>query len=74
MKNHEQTMLNMGCPDCGGEIELYETNLSGDGGKYRCKKCPRDTNWKVGKSVSFSEIINHMKAKSAETQVGKPKS
>lgn len=61
MTKHEQTMLNMGCPDCGGAIELYDTNPSGDGGKYRCKKCPRDTVWKVGKSVPFSVILDRLK-------------
>jgi len=51
MTKHKQTMLGMGCPDCGGEIELYDTNPNGNGGRYRCLKCPRDTVWKVGKHI-----------------------
>ncbi len=66
MTKHEHTMLSMGCPDCGGAIELYDTNPNGDGGKYRCKKCPRDTVWKVGKSVPFSEILNRLKGPKAK--------
>jgi hypothetical protein len=63
MTVHEQSMLNMGCPECKGDIELYETNPNGTGGKYRCKQCRRDTVWAVAKALSFAEIIAGRKAK-----------
>jgi len=65
MTVHEQNMLGVGCPECGGDIELYETNPSGTGGKYRCKQCGRDTVWAVGRTLSFTEMIAEMKAKMA---------
>ena len=63
MTKQEQEMLDMGCPECGGEIELYATNPTGTGGKYRCKSCGRDTVWTVGKALSFPEMLAAMKAK-----------
>jgi hypothetical protein len=66
MTNHEQTMLNRGCPDCGGDIELYDTHLNGQQGRYRCKKCPRDTFWKVGKSMSFADVMKKIQSKTSK--------
>jgi transposase-like protein len=72
MTNHAEIMLKRGCPDCRGDIELYDSHLNGIQGRYRCKKCSRDTFWKVGKSTSFSNVLKKMKSKAAETQDGKP--
>ena len=63
MTKHEQIMLDMGCPECGGDIELYDTNPSGTSGRYRCKECPRDTVWAVGKAMSFTDVVKEMQAK-----------
>ncbi len=49
---HEQLMLDMGCPICESDIELYDSNPSGTGGKYKCTQCGHDTFWAVGKSQS----------------------
>lgn len=60
---HDRTdMIDMGCPECGGEIELYDINTTGTGGRYRCKQCPRDTVWALGKSKSLTEILGEIKA------------
>lgn len=67
MTKHEQQMLDMGCPDCGGEIELYDTNANGMGGRYRCKQCPRDTVWAVGKAMSMMEVIQEMRGETGDT-------
>jgi transposase-like protein len=67
MTKHEQKMIDLGCPDCKGQIELYDTNATGTGGRYRCKQCGRDTVWAVGKAISFAEIIVNMKAKLDKT-------
>ena len=67
MTKHEQNMLDWGCPECGGEIELYDTNSSGTGGKYRCKACQRDTVWAVGKAMSFTEVMKEMQTKMGQT-------
>jgi len=72
MTNHAEIMRKRGCPDCGGDIELYDCHINGIQGRYRCKKCPRDTVWWVGKSTSFSEVLKKMRAKAAKTQDGKP--
>ena len=56
---HEQGMLEMGCPECGGDIELYDTNAEGTRGKYRCKECPRDTVWSVVRAQSIHDILAH---------------
>ena len=61
MTQYEQQMISMGCPECGADIELYETNIDGNGGKYRCTQCKRDSVWAVGWAVgrlrSFANII-----------------
>jgi transposase-like protein len=67
MTTYEQEMLDMGCPECGNDIELYETNPNGNGGKYRCKHCGRDTVWATGKSISFMEMLLEMKKKMDST-------
>jgi len=66
MTEHEQRMLDWGCPECGGEIKLYDTNPSGNGGKYCCNQCGRDTVWSTGTSLSLKEIIKEMKSKIGE--------
>lgn len=67
MTIYEQQMLDMGCQDCGENIELYDTNSSGTGGKYRCNKCGRDTFWAVGRSLSVTEILEKLKEKIKST-------
>jgi predicted RNA-binding Zn-ribbon protein involved in translation (DUF1610 family) len=63
MTTHEQQMIDWGCPDCAGDIELYDTNATGTGGRYRCKKCGRDTVWAIGKKVSILDVLTEMKNK-----------
>lgn len=63
MNTYEQNMIDWGCPECEGEIELYNTNPDGKSGKYRCKSCGRDTSWSVGKSLSLADIIKEMQNK-----------
>ena len=57
MTKHEQIMIELGCPKCGGEINLYNTNPTGSGGRYKCIKCGRDTVWGVGKAISGNDIL-----------------
>jgi len=67
MTESEQQMIDMGCPECGGNIELYDTNPTGTGGKYRCLDCGRDTVWAIGKALSVTDMLNSMGIK-----MGKP--
>ena len=59
MTKDEQDMSDMGCPECGSSITLYNTDADGKGGMYRCndKKCGRDTMWKVGKAETLEEML-----------------
>lgn len=49
------------CPTCDHEVEFYDTNEAGDGGRYRCPNCGRDTEWKVGKAISVHDLFEDMK-------------
>lgn len=49
------------CPECSGEIEKYDTNPDGKGGRYRCKQCGRDTEWQIGKAMSIVDLLQTMK-------------
>lgn len=61
MTKHEQDMLEWGCPNCQGDIELYDTNPSHTGGKYKCKACGRTSTWAVGTSLSLHEALTKFK-------------
>jgi transcription elongation factor Elf1 len=60
MNDYELIQKTMGCPECGGKIELYNTNPEGTGGQYRCLQCGRDTSWAVRKALSASDVVNKM--------------
>lgn len=53
------------CPECGSEIEYYDTAKDGKSGKYKCKNpdCGRDTEWAQGKVVTIDEVIELLKQK-----------
>ena len=57
MNQYEQRMKDLGCPECGGEIELYNTDDSGRKGQYRCLNCGRDTYWAIGRALSFKDVL-----------------
>ena len=61
MTKNEQNIISMGCPECQGEIETYDTNPNGKGGKYRCLKCDRDTFWAVGTTLTIYDVLDKMK-------------
>ncbi len=61
MTENEKKMLSLGCPECAGDIELYDTNKDGSGGKYKCLKCHRDTSWAVGKTESILDVLKRVK-------------
>ncbi len=54
-------MIEIGCPECGSSnIELYDQE--NNKGKYRCKDCGRDTFWAIGKSISFTDVLNKLES------------
>ncbi len=64
MTKEEKRMINIGCPDCGADIELYDTSPDGKRGRYRCKEkknCGRDTIWAIFKPLTFKEVLNNLK-------------
>jgi len=61
MNKHEEKMVGFGCPECGKEIELYDTTISGKQGRYRCLSCGRDTTWAVGEAMSIIDLIKKIK-------------
>ena len=65
MTKYEKQMVEWGCPDCGSEIELYDTSEDGRHGSYRCQRqeCGRDTQWAVGKSLTIHDVIEKIKNK-----------
>lgn len=65
LSEHEQRMSTLGCPDCGNQIELYDSNTEGTSGRYRCSKCGRDTNWSVVASVRASSFLKNFMPKAS---------
>ena len=65
MSEHERQMMEWGCPECDGVIELYDTDPDGRKGKYRCLECERDTTWAVGEAQSIVDVIRSMKDESS---------
>jgi predicted RNA-binding Zn-ribbon protein involved in translation (DUF1610 family) len=53
------------CPECGSEIEYYDTAKDGKSGRYRCKNpdCGRDTIWAEAKITTWDEVVEELKQK-----------
>lgn len=49
-----------GCPECGGNIKLYNTKRNGMSGRYRCRNCGRDQIWKVAEKSSPLDALNKL--------------
>jgi transposase-like protein len=57
MNAHEERVKAMGCPECEGDITLYDTAPEGDRGRYKCNNCGRDTVWAVAKTTNILEVM-----------------
>ena len=55
--------INFQCPECGSEIEFYNTSDDEKSGRYKCKKCGRDTIWKEIKTASVNDIFRMINKK-----------
>lgn len=51
---------NFPCPECGREVEYYDTAKDGKSGRYRCE-CGRDTIWKTCRVISATQLINKIR-------------
>ena len=60
MSNLKEQPFNGPCPDCGSEIECYDTEPDEKSGKYRCTHCGRDTIWKQSKAISAKELFGQL--------------
>ena len=58
--------LDFPCPECGSEVEYYDTAKDGRSGRYRCPSCGRDTVWAQAKGYSIFEVMDRMKKKIEE--------
>jgi len=48
------------CPKCGAEVVFYNTAENRKRGQYKCTKCPRDTSWAMGQSITPNDILTKL--------------
>jgi transposase-like protein len=53
--------INVICPNCNSDVEMYDTAKDGYSGRYKCHTCGRDTVWKQIQLHSLEESFKLMK-------------
>jgi len=48
------------CPDCGGEVDLYDFSASKKKGRYKCHDCGRNAFYSVGNAESMNSVVMRM--------------